>query len=214
MIEQQVSSDLHPTGGEIRRLAMDFISMMKQRVGNNHLKTYENDNGIGMLFNQRVLLCSAIRPQCLKTVLCLWISDDDNQFAEIVPWHTFKFSADLDYVEDICSINRRIFSKEGVVQCGWDSLDDANSNLKRVSIYYMYRGLYDIKKLIKNPRLVTLHMRDLKNDLTVYYSMLYNQFRAREEHFIGGSIMDAPISSKTYAPNECDSCKDCRFWEY
>ena len=213
MIEQQVSSDLQPTGGAMRQLAMDFISMMKQRAGSNHLETYENDNGIGMLFNQRVLLCSAIRPQCLKIKLALWISDEDNEFAEIVPSHTFKFSANPDYVEDICSINRRIFSKEGVVQWGWDSLDDADSNLKRVSIYYMYRGLYDIKKLIKNPRLITLHMRDLISDLTIYYSMLYNQFHAREEHFSGGSITDAPIPSKTYTPNECDSCKGCRFWE-
>lgn len=214
MIEQQISGDLQITEGPKRQLATDFISLMKQRVGDNFLSPQENEHGVGMLFTQNILLSSVNRPLCLRTFLCLWISDDDNEFAEITPCHTFKLTADPDYVGDICSVYRRIFSKEGVLQCGWESGDDVDGNLKRVSTYYMYRGLYDLKKFVKNPRLITIHMRDLKSDLTIYYSMLYNQFHAREEHIIGGNIMDAPISSSNYHPNKCASCKGCRFWEY
>lgn len=214
MVDQQFINSLPASVKEQRIAALNFISLMKQRVGDKFLKTYNNDHGVGMLFTQNVLLCSVNRPLCLKTLLCLFISDDDNAFAEIIPQITFEVCADPDYVSDTCFIYRRIFSKEGVLQCSWHSTENTDGNLKHVSFHYMYRGLYDINKFIKHPRLLTLHMRDLKSDLTIYYSMLYNQFHAREDHIIGGSIMDAPISSKTYSPNKCDSCRDCRFWDY
>jgi len=214
MKEMMHSAELPASVMKLRDDARKFVSIMKHRVGHSFCGINDDDRGIIMRFTQGVLLSSPNTPLCVKPDLCLQISAEAYDCAEISPCETFNIIADLDYVSEICIINRRILSKESVITNSYydDSVD--GGNLKKVSILYQYNGLYQLDRLIKNPKLISKHMNNLKSDLRILYSMLMNQFHAREEEVIGCPIIMAPIRKDDSQKTECDTCKGCRDWKY
>lgn len=197
-----------------RNTSLKFLNLMKIKLGKSFLKSYENEKGLHIMFAPSVLLCTPGRPICITVPCILRISNDDYQSADIMPCYNPTLLANWDYVGDICWTYRRILSEEGIIQCARDGNIDNDISANNISIYYLYRGLYKFNTFLKNPKLISPHMNAFKRDLSLFYSMIMNQFGLTNYDIEGCTTKTAPSPSDTIKRTSCQLCKGCCDWRY